>query len=148
MYIPDAGELRKMNGRKCEAVASHWYFLVWEIAVENNKVYILHNNSSANWWYPENMKWYNYGWVIINNHRNNVYISDEIKSIKFLDETIKKPKRKDYTYETQYVRSDWIIFTKDAIDWIKIEDLQEKEKEHIQEARRIRWLLNSHKAKF
>ena len=61
---------------------------------------------------------------------------------------IEKTKRKDYTYETQYVRSDWVIFTEDTIDWVRIEDLQEKEKEHIQVARRIRWLLNSHKAKF
>lgn len=148
MYIPTAGELRSMNGRKCEAVTNEWNYIVWEITVEDNKVYILHNNEYADWTPPKDMKWYAYSWIICYDYSYNYYISNEIKSIKFLDKTAEKTKRKDYTYETQYVRSDWVTFTKDAIDWIKIEDLQEKEKEHIQEARRIRGLLNSHKAKF
>lgn len=148
MSIPTAGELRKMDGRKCEAVTNTWYDIVWEIRVEDNEVFILHNNEYANWSKAREMKWYDYSWSIALDYRDDNYLIIAIKSIKFQDVKEEKTKRKDYTYETQYVRSDWIIFTKDTIDWVKIEDLQEKEKEHIKEARRIRGLLNSHKAKF
>lgn len=41
---------------------------------------------------------------------------------------------KNSTYETQYIRSDWIIFTKDTIDWDSIEDLKADMKKHISEA--------------
>ena len=57
-------------------------------------------------------------------------------------------RNKSLSYETQYLRSDWILFTKDAIDWKNIEDLKQEMNNHISEANKIRGLLKAHKNKF
>lgn len=55
---------------------------------------------------------------------------------------------KTLSYETQYLRSDWILFTKDTIDWKNIEDLKQEMNNHVAEANKIRGLLKAHKNKF
>lgn len=55
---------------------------------------------------------------------------------------------KNFTYETQYLRSDWTLFTKDSIGWIAIEALTADMKKHISESNRLRGLLKAHKNKF
>ena len=55
---------------------------------------------------------------------------------------------KNLTYETQYLRSDWTLFTKDTIDWKSIEDLKQEMKEAMWTVNKIRGLLKAHKNKF
>ncbi len=52
------------------------------------------------------------------------------------------------TYETQYLRSDWTLFTKDSINWIAIETITTDMHIHISESNRLRGLLKAHKNKF
>lgn len=59
-----------------------------------------------------------------------------------------KTASKNLTYETQYLRSDWTLFTKDTIDWVTIEALTADMKKHISESNRLRGLLKAHKNKF
>lgn len=60
----------------------------------------------------------------------------------------KPSKSTNLSYETQYLRSDWILFTKDTIDWKNIEDLKQEMNNHVAEANKIRGLLKAHKNKF
>ena len=55
---------------------------------------------------------------------------------------------KTLTYETQYLRSDWTLFTIDSIDWKSIEDLKQEMKEAMWTVNKIRGLLKAHKNKF
>lgn len=56
--------------------------------------------------------------------------------------------KKTLTYETQYLRSDWTLFTKDSIDWKSIEDLKQEMKVAMWTVNKIRGLLKAHKNKF
>ena len=59
-------ELKKYNGKKCRFETNYWNICEWEIYVEENKVFVLHNNNDddADWCSPKEMKGYNYSWVI------------------------------------------------------------------------------------
>lgn len=145
MNIPTAGELRKMDGVQITAVTYWGMEISWIIVVDWDRVGIVHNNPKANWWIVKKVPWYEYWWNLCNCDRPDGFISTEITKIISLGKT---KATKTLTYETQYLRSDWVVFTKDTIDWKKIEDLKQEMNNHIAEANKIRWLLKAHKNKF
>ena len=99
--------------------------------------------------------WYSPSWI---NAWNNLPFSNSTITLEEWDSIvnpttyyqvkIKQIKKPNLSYETQYLRSDWILFTKDTIDWKNIEDLKQEMNNHISEANKIRGLLKAHKNKF
>lgn len=59
-----------------------------------------------------------------------------------------KPVSKTLTYQTQYVRSDGVIFTEDSVWGKKIEDLKKEASEAQSRINTIRGLLKTHANKF
>jgi len=53
------------------------------------------------------------------------------------------PKRN--TYSKQYVRQDWVVFTKDTIDWKSIDEIKKSIQSHKEEIAKAQSMLNSHK---
>lgn len=144
MNIPTAGELRKMDGVEITAVTYIGIEISWIIVVNWDKVGIAHNNPKA-WWYKiKEVPWYDWCWNLWTWWERDDYITDDITKIISLGQT----KAKTLTYETQYLRSDWVVFTKDTIGWKKVEDLKQEMNNHVAEANKIRGLLKAHKNKF
>ena len=119
-----------------------------------DKFYEWFSNDSR-YWYANiefNYFWYDWNnvyWYDINDYLND--FENEVKEITLeeWDSIVNWTKpSKNLSYETQYLRSDWILFTKDTIDWKNIEDLKQKMNNHVSEANKIRGLLKAHKNKF
>ena len=144
MNIPTAGELRKMDGVEITAVNYKGREITWIIGVIWTNVGIAHNNPLADWIKVKEVPWYEYWWYLWTYKRPDDYITDQIIKIISLGKT----KAKTLTCETQYLRSDWVVFTKDTIDWKKVEDLKQEMKDAMSKVNKLRWLLKAHKNKF
>lgn len=55
-----------------------------------------------------------------------------------------KPSTKKYTYSTQHVRSDWVVFTQDTIDGKSIEEVREEMKSLMSQWARLKEMLRKH----
>ena len=116
----------------------YWFNLVW-----NDEIFPLYGFD----WYCKNEKSLNdfNAWTVL-------LTLEEWDSIvnptTYYQVKIKEIKKPNLSYETQYLRSDWILFTKDTIDWKNIEDLKQEMNNHVAEANKIRGLLKAHKNKF
>lgn len=90
-------------------------------------------------------------------YKNNFYCSDleyfqdridEYEIVKFKDwiktQTTKQSKP-ILTYKTIKVRSDWVKFEKDTIDWETIESIQKRIGEHRSQVKKLQGLLTAHK---
>jgi hypothetical protein len=90
-------------------------------------------NQYWEWWTARDFE--KYGAVQITFQHLRKYIqSEEINTT---------PKRN--TYSKQYVRQDWIVFTKYSIDWQGIDIIKKEIEEHKQAIANKTSLLNSHK---
>lgn len=79
-------ELKKMNWVKVKAETDQWIFIKWEIAVEYNKIYILHNNPSSNGGAPSDKKQYLFSWYIWWKNLDNNELSTFNNRIEILDD--------------------------------------------------------------
>lgn len=79
-------ELKKMNWVKVKAETYQWIFIKWEIAVEYNKIYILHNNPSSNGGAPSDKKQYLFSWYIWWKNLDNNELSTFNNRIETLDD--------------------------------------------------------------
>jgi len=74
--------------------------------------------------------------------------TDEYEIVKFKDwiktQTTKQSKP-ILTYKTIKVRSDWVKFEKDTIDWETIESIQKRIGEHRSQVNKLQGLLTAHK---
>lgn len=149
MNIPTAGELRKMDGVEITAMTSRGKEISWIIVVDWHRVGIAHNTPEADWWIVKEVPWYEYWWFIISDFFSDGYITTDITKIISLGKTkVTTATKVTLTYETQYLRSDWVVFTKDTIDWKKIEALKQEMKDAMSKVNKIRGLLKAHKNKF
>ena len=57
-------DLKKYDWKKCKAETDCWKIIEWEVCVEDDSIYILHNNPEVDWVNPNNKKWYSYSWII------------------------------------------------------------------------------------
>ena len=141
MTIPTAGELRKIDGVKVRAVTDKWKTIEWVISTDWDYVCIAHNNPYADWCYAIKKEWYEYGWNLWCRGKPDSYISKQINSLKILD---KKPTETKYTYSTQHVRSDWVVFTQDTIDWKSLDEVREEMKSLMAKGARLKEMLRKH----
>ena len=122
---------------------------IWEKYVNwiNEKYDEEYPADSSNWNERE-IFWVDDEWV--NYHYEMGYFNDQTKLITLeeWDSIVNWTQNKNLTYETQYLRSDWTLFTKDSIDWKSIEDLKQEMKEAMWTVNKIRGLLKAHKNKF
>lgn len=90
-----------------------------------------------------------YNWFDFSNDRGRFINNPALITLEEWDSIVNWTKQnKNLTYETQYLRSDWTLFTKDSIDWKSIEDLKQEMKEAMWTVNKIRGLLKAHKNKF
>ena len=122
---------------------------IWEKYVNwiNEKYDEEYPADSSNWNERE-IFWVDDEWV--DYHYEMGYFNDQTKLITLeeWDSIVNWTQNKNLTYETQYLRSDWTLFTKDSIDWKSIEDLKQEMKEAMWTVNKIRGLLKAHKNKF
>ena len=80
-----AGELRKMNGRKCKLQYCNRPEAEWEIYIVDWKVSFVSNNYKYAWhWLKKD--WYEYSWLLYNHYDDDLLCTTKYDSITFLDE--------------------------------------------------------------
>ena len=84
-------DLKKYDWCKCRCEIHTWDIIEWEIYVEDDYVFILHNNEYFDWDKSKELKWYNYSWKIysdiysneaMNNNNYYEWIEIETNSLK------------------------------------------------------------------
>jgi len=65
------GELKKYDKKKCRIETDNWYICEWEIYIEDDRVFVLHNNSETDWTRPKEMKGYEYSRLLYRKIENN-----------------------------------------------------------------------------
>lgn len=81
-----AWELRKMNGVRVKAETPSLKIIEWEITVENNNVFILHNNREAMGNDADDAKWYKYSWRLLFSSDSDNHLTKEINILETIEE--------------------------------------------------------------
>lgn len=119
-------------------------FITWFIEKSGFNEY----HWSSYYWYDcsDGYNWYDYLSKIedFDNPVTLITLKEWDSIVNWTAKTVSKK----LTYETQYLRSDWTLFTRDSIDWKSIEDLKQEMKEAMWTVNKIRGLLKAHKNKF
>lgn len=90
-----AGELRKMNGRKCKFQYEYKPEAEWEIYVVDWEVVFVSNEKEySNWWLRK--EWYEYSWLLFYKSRKDNYTYDY--QITFLNEQKTLPEKYQNIY--------------------------------------------------
>lgn len=116
-----AGELRKMNGRKCKFQYRDKPEAEWEIYVVDWEVVFVSNEKEySNWWLRK--EWYEYSWLLFYKSRKDNYTYDY--QITFLNEqkTLQEKYQNIYYDDNGEEIREW--------DWVRVSN--DKEYHHKQ----------------
>jgi len=91
-------DLKKYDWKKCKAETDCWKIIEWEVCVEDDWVYILHNNPQADWDKPNNKKWYSYTWSIYTSEDDCIFNNYTYKWIEI------------ETLAHNEVEVDWVVY--------------------------------------
>lgn len=153
-----AGELRKMDGRKCRFETPWWVVVEdWIISVNKNwRVYILHNNPKADWRLADDLKWKKFSWITYLERIFNWddYLDNSNYSWIEIEETqeIKQEKPKK-TISWMATTSEWVTYTEDTIqeswyDKLTTEEAKEQVKEWREKANKLNKLIKEQERLF
>lgn len=79
------GDLKKYIWYKCRFETDRWIIVEdGKVYLEDNEIYILHNNSYANWFKPNFLEWYKYSWIISYKDKQYNRIEIEVPKTKVL----------------------------------------------------------------
>lgn len=105
-----AGELRKMNGRKCKFQYGDKPEAEWEIYVVNWKVDFVTNEKKYDGYWSIK-EWYQYSWILFSHHYEDNYTYDY--QITFIDEQKKSQEKHQNIYyddNSEEIREwDWVL---------------------------------------
>lgn len=114
----------------------------WEVYKLDSGEVVVRNNDVS---WCNMVTWdYKYSWCIV----NHSLCFDLFTKNVILPDSKGKTARDRYSYKTIHRRSDGIDFEEDNIDGDSIESLKKRVKELRAEAKKIQWLLKSHKNLF
>ena len=108
-----AGELRKMNGRKCKLQYGDKPEAEWEIYVVDSLVSFVTNNDEYCKWTWMKRYWYNFSWLLHRFYDNDSHSTTQYNSITFLDEqnieekNIKEPHQNIYHDDNGEIIKEW-----------------------------------------
>lgn len=128
-----AEELKKMDWVKVRAETETGIIIEWEIIIQWNSIYILHNNNNADGGRPHNMRWYGFSWSICNSNPHldikrletiddsfveweEVYVSDES-----VEDAIKKWGKNIYLMKSKMWKH-LVVYSKDTDAYNEWED--------------------------
>jgi hypothetical protein len=117
------GDLKKYPLCQCRCKIFTWNIIEWEIYVEDDFIFILHNNLLVDWWRADNLKWYEYSRQIYSNGYSDEAMNNN--NYEWIEIEFKNPLKHNE------VEVNWIVYRKVYVSDESVEKALEVKDERI-----------------